>query len=192
MRLIKGLAQPASAPEAFVHVEFPLVQRWRPVRGFLLSGEDAEVERLVCDRRDDLRVESTAEGLLLYARHEDALKGAGARLRCYRFRHLAPDPPQARVRPDPLRAPWMHVHVRGPRRFAALARDELFRRQGRTGSAEFFGDVVMLSGQAPLAGLVGYADWVRERTDGRLAVETRLAAWRLVDADPDPPGPLAA
>jgi hypothetical protein len=192
MRWIESFRDPAQEPDDFIHDAHPLIQRVRAVRGFLLPGEYEEIERVLCDSGVEVIVERSPHAIVLYGRNETALKRVVDQLAGYRWQHLAVDQPQARSRTDPVRVAWMHVHVRSPRRFAALIKDELFRRGGRTSSAEFFAEVAILSGRAPLADLIGYSDWVAQTTDGKARVTSRLAEWRIGDKEPAPPGAFAA
>lgn len=171
--------------------EHPLVQRLRAARGHLLPCEEDELRNVLHALGPDVEIETSVRGAELYAKTEDALKRAVARVSGERWQHLIAAPVEARVRRDPLRHAWMNVSVRCARRFVAAIRDELADRGGQSRSTHFSEDRVVLSAVAPLPGLLGFADWVTRFTGGEGQVQTRLAEWRVVDRDPDPYPPAA-
>ena len=183
----------AAVPDGLRHGEYPLSQFLRAERGFLLPGEEGEVERFVRARpAADVVVEAQPAGIMLFGREEMSLKGVVDRLAGFRWQHLVAEAPSVRYRSDPAQMPWMQVNVRAPRRYATLLKAEFHRRSGLSRGGEYFGETVMLSGIAPLAKLLGFPEWVAQRTDGKAVATERLAEWRLIDDEPDPPGPLAA
>ena len=175
MRLVGPFHQDVQRDDDFAHAGHPLIQRLHAKRGFLLDFEQDEIRRLLANAGVDIVVEVSSVDVTLYGSTEAALKRAGARVSGYRWQHLVAGPVEARTRTDPFRMAWMHVHVRCPRRFAALIRHELAQRGGRTTGAQFNENVVRLAGHAPLAGLIGYADWVSRHTDGKGSVECRIS-----------------
>jgi len=189
MSLVESLPQMNTPADGFRHAEHPLMQRLHAVRGFLHPFEEAEVRLALGNAGGDVVVETSSADVTLYGRSEAALQHAVGRVSGYRWQHLAPGVVDVRVRDNPLRVAWMSVHVRCGRRFVALIREELARRAGRTSAAQFNDDVVMLSGHAPLSGLIGYADWVSQHTSGNGSVRYRLAQWRIAEAQPDPLSP---
>ena len=192
MKLVGLLHQAVQRDDDFSHAGHPLIQRLHAKRGFLLDFEQREIWRLLADAGVDIVVEVSSVDVALYGSTEAALKRVGARVSGYRWQHLVAGPVEARSRTNPFRMAWMHLHVRCARRFAALIRHELAQRGGRMTGAQFNENVVRLAGHAPLAGLIGYADWVSRHSDGKGSVECRFAEWRIAETPPGPPGPRAA
>ena len=168
-------------------VDHPLIVRLRAARGHLLPFEAAELHAALATSGPDVELVMTREGAELYAKDEEAIGRALARISGARWQHLIAESVDARTRHDPLRHPWMEVTVRCERRFVSPIRRELESRGGRADVTRFGPYYVVLVASAPLSGVLGFADWVLRTTGGTGHAQSSLAEWRVVEQDPDPP-----
>jgi len=187
MPTIEPLEALTNARRDYDRPDHPLIQRLRAVRGHLLPYEEDELRNVFRALGPDVEIETSLLGAELYARTEDTLQRAIACVSGERWQHLIAGVPEARVRRDPLRHAWMNVTVRCARQLVAAIRVELARRGGQSRNTRFSENLVVLGAVAPLPGLLGFADWVSRITNGRGDAQSRLAEWRLVDRDPEPP-----
>lgn len=129
---------------------------------------------------DRLRVLARAEALLrpaidaLVDRHGPA---------------IVVDPPQVRYAlGPPVLEPYMTLLLAGESRPLAKLRRDLDRRRARVARVDRSNARFTLEAEAPLAALLGYADWLDAATGG--AVDANLCLARYLPIDDD--GPAAA
>jgi hypothetical protein len=85
-----------------------------------------------------------------------------------------------------LAEPWMRIHASGPSILLPLILRDLDRRKGRTVRIDDHGGPFQLEAEAPLANLLGYAEWLDELCEGRAELSLRLVRYSAVDLDDGP------
>jgi hypothetical protein len=129
-------------------------------------------------------------GLRVLARAEGPLRVAVAGLVARFGAGVRVDPPSVRYAHGvPVLEPWMSVLVNGPELFASLVERDLASRRGALHRLQQKGGAFVLEGEAPLAHLLGYADWLAELTDDDPYVGMWLSRYVPLD---DGGGPRAA
>jgi hypothetical protein len=143
-----------------IHAECPLEQ--------VVRSDDAETQCALLrepwsqTRREGVLVVGDCNCLRLLGRSESALDAAVEPLRRRFGTRLVVDPPTVRYAIGiPTLEPWMSVLASGPEHCRPQIRADFHRRGGRPtqlrqASSSF------LEGEAPLAQLLGYAQWLRE------------------------------
>lgn len=85
-----------------------------------------------------------------------------------------------------LSEPWMRIDVSGPAVLLPLVLRDLERRKSRLLRAEELEDRFAIDAEAPLANLLGYADWLDELSEERAEVSMRFARYEAVEVDDGP------
>lgn len=169
-----------------LHPECPIEQA--------VYSDDAQVQtelaREIWRRRSDgtLLVAETKR-LRVLARTEGALRGPVEALRERHGPALAVEPPTVRyVHGAPVLEPYMTVLLCGPQRYLALVQRDLMRRRGHFRRIDDTAKRFVLEAEAPLGGLLGYADWLDEVTESDAEASMWLSRYVPIDDD----GPRAA
>jgi len=172
------------------HPEFPIAQAFR-------SDEPDAQQQLMqhaCDpgaQPDQALVVADYNGLRVLGRSEPALNRVAGALRRRFGAALLAGPPEVRYRDgDPMLEPYMVVLVHGPGRHLARVRDDLLARRGRVARV-VDRSMFVLEGEAPLAGLLGYHERLRDMLAedwNQSHVATWLSRYLPVEGD----GPEAA
>ena len=126
-------------------------------------------------------------GVRVLARSEGALRPVVDGLR-ERFRDdIVVEPPTVRyANGAQMLEPWMVVRMNGPAQFLPLIQKDLGRRQARVLRVEDHRGPFLLEAEAPLANLLGYADWLDELAEGRADLSMWLARYVPVVFDDGP------
>lgn len=173
---------------ALLHPECPIEQS-------LWSADETVQAALLQEiwRRDAF----VAEGVLLVAdpkslrvlaRSEAALRRPVAALRARHGDSVIVEPPAVRyVHGAPVLEPWMTVLASGPAHLLEIVQAGLCRRNATMTRVESARDPFVLEAEAPLAQLLGFADWLDAQARGAEA-SVWLSRYRPIGDD----GPRAA
>lgn len=168
------------------HFEYPIEQtvrcRDRRMKGFLLrrAWRQLAVADALCVAEES--------ALRILGRSEAALKHTIARLVARHGNALVIEAPAIRYLPS-LRGvlePWMDVLVNVPERHGPLVERNFVRRRGHLRRLSPQGAASVLEGEAPLAELIGYDEWLRHLTDSDPKVGTWLSRYLPIDHGPQP------
>lgn len=165
---------------ALIHAEYPIEQA--------LRSDDAGVQSLLMQEPwfRDARPEGTLfvadyNGLRLLGRSERALDAAVRPLRRRFAGRLVVGAPSVRYAFGvPTLEPYMMVLINGPERCLPGIRRDFLQRRGRVRRLQQRAAFV-LEGEAPLAGLLGYEQWIRDSTANALHVGLRLGRYLPID-----------
>lgn len=126
-------------------------------------------------------------GVRVLARSEGALRPVVDGLR-ERFRDdIVVEPPTVRyANGAQMLEPWMVVLMNGPAQFLPLIQKDLGRRQARVLRVEDHRGPFLLEAEAPLANLLGYADWLDELVEGGADLSMWLARYVAIEVDDGP------
>jgi translation elongation factor EF-G len=134
------------------------------------------------DAVDDVMCLAADDGLRVLGRTEDELRRAVGKLRGAAGDAVIDEGPLVRYVDGARRLePFMRVVVHAPTRDLALLRADLDRRGARVVRLEHHIGSIVLEGEAPLARLLGYADWVAACTGGAARVRMWLSRYRLAE-----------
>jgi len=172
-----------------MHPEFPIEQMLRSKDETVQGQLSQEIWRQRLVRGGDTLYVPVSYGLRVFARNEDALQSAVAAL-CVRFGGaLIVELPSVRYACGAqVLEPYMEVKLSGPDSHLALVRNGVGRRRGRTTAVYRHNGHFVLSAEAPMASLLGYADELDELTMGSVALRMELKRYVRIDDD----GPEAA
>lgn len=138
-------------------------------------------------RDDDARLVAEPDGARVLARTEGALAPVVAALSDRYGRDVVVGAPRVRYAHRPRYAePWMRLSMSGPSSFLPLVLRDLARRKGRVVRVDEHGGPFALEAEAPLANLLGYADWLADLCEDRAELSMRLARYATVDLDDGP------
>jgi hypothetical protein len=173
-----------STPAAsLIHAECPLEQ--------VVRSDDAATQSALLQepwsqtRREGVLIAGDCNGLRLLGRSESALDAAVEPLRRRFGPRLAVDPPTVRYAVgSPTLEPWMRVLASGPEHCLPQVRADFHRRHGRMTQLRQASSF-LLEGEAPLAQLLGYAQWLRELT---AKADASLCLSRYLPVIDDGPG----
>jgi len=176
-----------SRGHALIHAEYPIEQT--------LRGHDAEIQSLLMQEAwsRDTRPEGTLfvadyDGLRLLGRSEGALDAAVTPLRNRFGDRLVVDEPSVRYAFGvPTLEPYMTVLINAPTHCMSVIQRDFLQRRGRTNRLRRRISFV-LEGEAPLASLLGYEQWIRESMTEVPYVGLCLSRYLPIDDD----GPQAA
>jgi hypothetical protein len=171
-------------PRRLMHPECPIEQTLRgrtpQVRDALL--EEAWRRR---PRRAQVHYLGDHRGLRILAHTEATLALATAELALRYGEALIAEPPSVRyVHGSPVLEPWMGVTVNAPPRCRDAVEQDFVGRRGQVHRATDVGEAFVLEGEAPLADLLGYEDWLAActGTDGFMAAQ--LSRYVPIDHGP--------
>ena len=170
-------------------------------RGFALIHADCPIERTLRSndpttqgqlmeepwsqgrRPDGTLFVAGYDGLRLLGRSEGALDAAVAPLQ-RRFGHLlAADGPRVRYAFGvPTLEPYMSVLINGPERYVSIVKKDFLRRRGRIKSLDEERSFI-LEGEAPLANLLGYEQWLRDLMEETPKIGLWLSRYLPIDDD---------
>jgi predicted membrane GTPase involved in stress response len=130
-----------------------------------------------------------ARRLRVLARTEAALRAPVEALRERHGPALVVEPPTVRyAHGAPVLEPYMTLLLCGPRRYLLTVQRDLVRRRGHFRRIDDAAKRFVLEAEAPLAGLLGYADWLDEVTESQAEASMWLSRYVPIDDD----GPRAA
>ena len=172
---------------SLIHPDCPIEQT--------LRGDDAEAQGQLIqepwsqsNRSDGTLFVADYDGLRLLGRSEEALNSAVELLKGRFGQRLVVDVPSVRYAFGvPTLEPYMRVLVNGPERYLPVIQRDLLRRRGRIKRVDRRRPFV-LEGEAPLACLLGYGQWLRDLMQDDPHVGLRLSRYLPIDDD----GPRAA
>jgi hypothetical protein len=172
---------------SLIHPECPIEQT--------LRSEDAEIRGHLMhepwshkSRPDGTLFVADYSGLRLLGRSEHVLDAAVEPLRRRFGVQLVVDPPSVRYAFGvPTFEPYMAVLINAPERYLPVIRGDFLRRRGRIKHLDHRGPFI-LEGEAPLACLLGYGQWLRDLMQDNPYVALRLSRYLPIDDD----GPRAA
>jgi len=172
---------------SLLHPECPIEQT--------LRGNDSETQgQLMREpwshkiRPDGTLFVADHSGLRLLARSERSLEAAVEPLKRRFGTRLTVNAPGVRYAFGvPTLEPYMMVLINGPARHLSVIRDDFLRRRGRIKRLDERGPFI-LEGEAPLAALLGYRQWLRDLIQDEAYVGLRLSRYLPIDDD----GPRAA
>lgn len=189
IRALKLQSKLMRAPRTFaplLHPEFPIEQMAK------CEDEKRRTELILDAVRnpaglDDARCIGDYKGLRILGRTEAALGAAVATL-AERGHALVIEPPFVRyVYGARVLEPWMSVIVNAPAAFSTRAERDFGRRRGVVRRLTRNAVNFVLNGEAPLADLLAYEDWLRSLTGSDAYVAMSLSRYLPIDH-----GPLAA
>jgi len=159
-----------------------------PIEQFARTADPERREALLREawrrehRGGGARLIAHADGLRILAESEGALNSVVAKLRAAHGDSLVLEPPAIRyVHGAHILEPWMEVLVNVPERYGLLLKHDFGRRRGSIRRLAQQGAAFVLEGEAPLATLLGYGDWVGELTGTAPSVMTRLSRYVPID-----------
>lgn len=127
--------------------------------------------------------------LRVLARSEGALRAPVDALRERYGDALVVEPPTVRYGyGSPVLEPWMVLLLCGPARYLPLLQADLERRQARVTRLDHRVGPFVLEAEASLASLLGYRQWLDERTEGDVEASLWLSRYLPIDDG----GPRAA
>lgn len=139
------------------------------------------------DRFTDAWLVADADGVRAIARTEGALRQLVAGIVERHAPEVTAGAPRVRyVHRPTLSEPWMRITASGPAALLPLVLRDLERRRGRTLRVTDHGGPFEMQAEAPLANLLGYADWYDELCERRGWLAIELARYAPVDVDPGP------
>ena len=104
-------------------------------------------------------------------------------------RALIVEPPSVRyAHGAPVFEPYMIVLLCGPARYLSLLQGDLGRRRAQVTRLDQRSDPLVLEAEARLGSLLGYREWLDERSEGDVEVSMWLSRYRPIDDE----GPYAA
>ena len=126
-------------------------------------------------------------GVRVLARSEGALRPLVDALRM-RFRDaIVVERPAVRyAHGAQLLEPWMQVQMSGPSTFLPLIQRDLARRQSRVSRTRDDRGSFVLEAEAPLANLLGYADWLDGLAEGGADLSMWLSRYVPIVVDDGP------
>jgi translation elongation factor EF-G len=132
-------------------------------------------------------VVAESAGVRVLARSEGALRLVVGGLR-ERFRDgiVVGSPTVRYAHGTQMLEPWMVVLMSGPAHFLPLIQKDLSRRQARVLRVEDHRGPFVLEAEAPLANLLGYADWLDALVEGSADLSMWLARYVPVVVDDGP------
>lgn len=138
-------------------------------------------------RQADAWLVAADEGVRIVARTEGALRPVVAGIVERHGRDVVVSAPRVRYVHRPcLAEPWMRIVATGPAALLPLVLRDLGRRKGRTVRIDDHGGPFALVADAPLANLLGYAEWFEDLCEGRGDVSLRLVRYVTIDLDDGP------
>jgi translation elongation factor EF-G len=165
------------------HPEYPIEQTVRT-----RDSEKAIVVREARRHRrglDDALYVADGSALRILGRSEGALKHAIAELTRRHGDAFIVEPPSVRyVHGASVLEPWMDVLLNVPEGYGRLVKRDFARRRGSVRRVAQQGGAFVLEGEAPLADLLGYAEWLRDLTESDPNIATWLSRYRPVDDGP--------
>jgi len=166
------------------HPEYPIEQlvRTRDSERHALVLQDAWRRRPTI--ADTLYVPDY-NGLRVLGRSEGALEHAMAEVARRHGNAFMVEPPSVRyVHGARVLEPWMDVLVNVPEHHCRHVERDFARRRGNVRRLAQQGVAFVLEGEAPLADLLGYAEWLRNLTEDDPYVATRLSRYLPIDYGP--------
>lgn len=140
-------------------------------------------------RPDEALYVADYHGLRILAPTERVLKHAVCCLQVTYGHALIVEPPSIRyIHGSVVLEPWMAVLVNVPARYGFVVERDFVRRRGDIRRFDQHGAAFVLEGEAPLADLLGYADWLKELTNDEPSVAMWLSRYLPIDGG----GPKAA
>jgi len=166
------------------HSEYPIEQKVR--------GRDPKMNtslpREAWRRRsagDAILYLTDSTGLRVLGRSEEALNHAVSTLAQRYGERIMVEPPAVRyVFGAQVLEPWMSVLVNVPQHYSHLLLRDFAQRRGRRRRSTRKGAALILQGEAPLADLLGYAQWLRDLTEADPCVATWLSRYAPIDFGP--------
>lgn len=170
------------------HPEYPIEQTVRCKKEHARAALLQEAWRQG-SKPDEALYVADYRGLRILGPTEGVLKHAVASLEATYGDGLIVEPPSIRyIHGAMVLEPWMAVLVNVPERYGFLVQHDFVRRRGDIRRFDQHGAAFVLEGDAPLADLLGYADWLKEITGEEPSVAIWLSRYLPIDDD----GPTAA
>jgi hypothetical protein len=177
-------ANPGRHPARLMHPECPIEQSVR--------GRDAPAREALIDEAWRRRSPASAtllvgdhRGLRILAPTEPALALALGELVLRHGEGLIVEPPTVRyVQGVPVLEPWMSETVNAPHAHADKLEEDFLARRGHLRRMSPVAGRMVLEGEAPLADLLGYDDWLAELTGEEPLVATALSRYLPIDRGP--------
>jgi hypothetical protein len=170
------------------HPEYPIEQtvRWRQEQTRAALLREAWRRR---SKPDEALYVADYDGLRILAPTERTLEHAVTSLRSAHGDALVVEPLSIRyIHGAVVLEPWMAVLLNVPDRYGFAVEHDFVRRRGDIRRFDQHGAAFVLEGEAPLADLLGYAEWLR----GIMNDEPSLAMWLSRYLPIDSHGPRAA
>jgi hypothetical protein len=124
-------------------------------------------------------------GLRILARSESSLALATAELAVRYGEALIVEPPMVRyVHGSPVLEPWMSVTVNAPPRCRDAVERDFVERRGDVRRLTELSEAFVMEGEAPLADLLGYEDWLADCTDNDGFTAAQLSRYVPIDQGP--------
>jgi len=178
-------AKSRSQAAALWHPEYPIEQRARGQTPKADALVLREVRRQSRAAMDTLFVADHG-ALRILGRSEAALKDAIADLMHRYGGAFVAEPPGVRYAHGArVLEPWMEVLVNAPERHCETVKRVFLRRRGAIGRITPRGAAFVLEGEAPLADLLGFEEWLGDLTGGGPYVSTWLSRYRPIGHEPD-------
>lgn len=173
-----------------LHPECPIEQAVHGRNAAVQAELMREIWRRYSFLDDGAMLIAEPKRLRVLARTERALQAPIDALRDRYGDGLIVEPPTVRYVHGPIvLEPWMTLLLAAPSRHLALVQQDLARRRGYVRRLDEQGARFVAEGEAPLAGLLGYRDWLDAVVgDGESEVSMWLSRYVPIDGD----GPHAA
>jgi hypothetical protein len=169
---------------AHAHAEFPIE---RTVRSKDATAH-AQLLRTAARRiggNEDVLYVAGDRNIRILGRSEDVLGPAVGRLTRHHAGRITVGPLHVRyVHAVQTLEPWMKVLINVEECYAGAIEEDFEDRRGTIERLLYHGTMCILGGEAPLALLQGYAEWLRNLTDAESSCRTWLARYRPVEVGP--------
>jgi hypothetical protein len=170
------------------HPEYPIEQAVRCKEQRTRAALVQEAWRQE-SRPDEALYVADRHGLRILGATERVLKHAVANLRDSYGDALIVEPLGIRyIHGAIVLEPWMAVLINVPERYGFVVEHDFVRRRGDIRRFDHHGAAFVLEGEAPLADLLGYADWLKLVTNDEPSVAMWLSRYLPIDGG----GPSAA
>ena len=186
-RIFTGNAMRGPAPVALAHPECPIEQPVKSAHAHVQAALLGEAWRRHPPAGEGAMIVADPDGVRVLGRSEGALRPVVEAFRERFGSAVVVGAPRVRYAHRPrLAEPWMTVLASGPAAFAPLILRDLARRKARVLRVEQHRGPFLLEAEAPLANLLGYADWLDELAEGRADLSMWLARYVPVEVDGSP------
>jgi predicted membrane GTPase involved in stress response len=168
-----------------MHFQYPL-ETFARKRFLPRQIEFAHRARQAMHNTEDVRFESSEQGLQILTADEDTLVSVAQVLRELYGDFVEVRPPNVRLIPgNPAQQPVMSVRISTRRDYSGEVREELGRRGATILEECSRSRVFIVRGEAPLAGLLGLPRRLAALTDGTAVHWIRLSHYAPLPAGPE-------
>ena len=168
-----------------LHPECPVEQALRSADPVVQAELLQEIWRRPSFVEEGALLVADPKCLRILARSEGALRVPVDRLRQRYGAGLIVEPASVRyAHGAPVLEPYMTLLLIAPERYLPLLQQDLARRRGCIRRIDLHGGPFVLEAEAPLANLLGYGDWLRQRMEADADAGMWLSRYVPIDDGP--------